>query len=148
MLATATAALALLISQPAAPAHAAGPHRGAQAADTAEAVDAAIVGSWGLSAPDTERQHGQFTAHLEGASFGTLVIEKTGHYRWMAHGDIHEGSVRPYTPKRGAAEGRRYWLVNDGRDDYYVTFLGKPKNRLAVYSAKAEALIAYGAPPE
>jgi hypothetical protein len=119
----------------------------AQEASPAAAIDGRLVGSWAINIPEMyvsgHRDWASFTAS---AGMGILTIAARGGYTWKKKGSTREGTTAAYAPGRGARAGVSYYLVNDGRDDFYISFQScRGSGCLEVVSPRTHNTVAYGA---
>lgn len=108
-------------------------------------VDGRLVGRWGLTVPGVRGDGRDWSSVTANASMGFLTVDESGAYTWRKNGRTIRGQLVPFTPRRGARAGTRYFLVNDGRDEFYVFFTSYRGERYMQVNARGtDAEVAYG----
>ncbi|MBW3571517.1 MAG: hypothetical protein KY467_10455 [Gemmatimonadetes bacterium] len=111
----------------------------------ARGVDRRLVGRWGLTIPGVRVQGDDWSSVTANASMGILTIGDDGAYTWRKNGRVLRGQLVPFTPRRGAEPGTRYYVINDGRDEFYVFFTTYRGERYMQVNGRAtDAVVAYG----
>lgn len=87
-----------------------------------EELDSRLIGRWGLTAPGAQVSPGDWNSVSRNATQGFLTIEEDGAYAWRKNGRLLRGQLVPFTPRRDARPGVSYYLINDGRDEFYLFF--------------------------
>jgi hypothetical protein len=83
-------------------------------------VDRRLVGRWGLTEPGMRVDYDDWSDVSANAAMGILNIDASGAYTWRKNGRVLRGQLLPFTPRRNAEPGVRYFVINDGRDEFYV----------------------------
>ena len=110
-----------------------------------EALDQRLVGRWGLTLPGARVQQDDWASASASASLGILTVDEEGAYTWRKNGRTLRGQLLPYTPRRDAQPGVRYYAINDGRDEFYVFFTSYRGQRyMQVNSRATHQVVAYG----
>ncbi|HEU4883417.1 MAG TPA: PPC domain-containing protein [Longimicrobium sp.] len=110
-----------------------------------EAVDARLVGRWGLTVPGTRVRSDDWSSVNANASLGILTIDEEGAYTWRKNGRTLRGQLVPYTPRRGAEPGTRYFTINDGRDEFYISVTrGQGRRYMQVNARRTGEVVAHG----
>ncbi|MDP9348517.1 MAG: hypothetical protein M3P24_05145 [Gemmatimonadota bacterium] len=119
----------------------------AQATSPAAAIDGRLVGSWAINIPEMyASRHRDWASFTASAGMGILTIDARGGYTWKKEGNTKTGATAAYAPGRGARAGVSYYLVNDGRDDFYISFQScRGSGCLEVVSPRTHNTVAYGA---
>jgi hypothetical protein len=108
-------------------------------------IDPRLEGRWGLVAPGVRVNSRDWSGISANAAMGVLNIDGTGAYTWRKNGRVVRGQLVPFTPRRDAQVGTRYYLVNDGRDEFYVFFTSYRGERyMQVNSRGTNAAVAHG----
>jgi hypothetical protein len=108
-------------------------------------VDRRLVGRWGLTAPGTRVEDDDWSSVSAAATFGILNIDDSGAYTWRRNGRVLRGQLLPFTPRRDAQPGTRYYAINDGREEYYIFFARYRGERyLQVNGRRSNAVVAHG----
>ena len=108
-------------------------------------VDRRLVGRWGLMLPGARVEYDDWSSVQANARMGILNIDDSGAYTWRKNGRVLRGQLVPFTPRRNALPGVRYFVINDGRDEFYVFFSddeGEPF--MQVNNRRTNAVVAYG----
>jgi hypothetical protein len=84
-------------------------------------VDTRMVGRWGLTAPGARVRTDDWASISAGATLGVLTVDAEGAYAWRKNGRTVRGQLLPFTPRRNAQPGTRYYVINDGRDEFYLS---------------------------
>jgi hypothetical protein len=109
------------------------------------AVDSRLIGRWGLTVPGVRVDHGDWSSVSASASMGILNIDATGAYTWRKNGRVLRGQLLEFRPRRGAQQGTRYFVINDGRDEFYVFFTEYRGERYMQVNGRAtDVVVAYG----
>jgi hypothetical protein len=108
-------------------------------------LDTRLVGRWGLTLPGARVQGDDWSSVSASASMGILTIDESGAYTWRKNGRTLRGQLVPYTPRRDAQPGVRYFTINDGRDEYYV-FMTRVRGQryMQVNARRTGAVVAHG----
>ena len=85
-----------------------------------DVVDRRLVGRWGLTIPGVRVESDDWSSVTANASMGILNITESGAYTWRKNGRLLRGQLLPFTPRRDAQPGTRYYVINDGRDEFYI----------------------------
>ncbi len=85
-------------------------------------LDRRLVGRWGLTVPGARVESDDWSSVTANASMGILDIDQGGAYTWRKNGRVVRGQLVPFTPRREREPGARYFVINDGRDEFYVFF--------------------------
>lgn len=113
--------------------------------DDDEEVDERLVGRWGLTVPGVRVNQGDWSSVTANASMGILNIDQSGAYTWRKNGRILRGQLLPFTPRRDARAGVRYYAINDGRDEFYIFFTRyRGESYMQVNGRATDAVVAYG----
>jgi hypothetical protein len=108
-------------------------------------VDPRLVGRWGLTVPGTRVRDDDWSSVSASASMGILTIDEEGAYTWRKNGRTLRGQLVPYTPRRGAEPGTRYFTINDGRDEFYVSVTrGQGRRYMQVNARRTGEVVAHG----
>jgi hypothetical protein len=108
-------------------------------------VDRRLVGRWGLTLPGSRVQGDDWSSVNANASMGILTIDEDGAYTWRKNGRTLRGQLVPYTPRRGAEAGTRYFTINDGRDEFYVSVTRAQGRRyMQVNARRTGEVVAHG----
>ena len=108
-------------------------------------VDRRLVGRWGLTVPGTRVQSDDWSSVTASASMGILNIDDSGAYTWRKNGRVLRGQLLPFTPRRDAQPGTRYYAINDGREEFYIFFARYRGERyLQVNGRRTNAVVAHG----
>ena len=108
-------------------------------------VDRRLVGRWGLTLPGARVQAGDWSSVTAAASMGILTIDEGGAYTWRKSGRTLRGQLVPYTPRRDAQPGTRYFTINDGRDEFYVSLTRYRGQRfMQVNARRTGGVVAHG----
>lgn len=108
-------------------------------------VDRRLVGRWGLTLPGVRVQGDDWSSVSANASMGILTIDESGAYTWRKNGRTLRGQLVPYTPRRDAQPGVRYFTINDGRDEFYVSFTRSRGQRyMQVNARRTGEVVAHG----
>jgi hypothetical protein len=87
---------------------------------TSSGVSRRLVGRWALTAPGVRVQADDWSNVSANATMGILTIDEYGAYTWRKNGRLLRGQLVPFTPRRDVQPGTRYYVINDGRDEYYL----------------------------
>lgn len=110
-----------------------------------DVIDSRLIGRWGLTVPGVRVNHGDWSSVTANASMGILTIEEDGAYAWRKNGRLLRGQLVPFTPRRDARPGVSYYLINDGRDEFYVFFTEYRGERyMQVNGRNTDVVVAYG----
>lgn len=113
--------------------------------DDADAVDDRLVGRWGLTLPGARVQGDDWSSVSASASMGILSIDPSGAYTWRKNGRTLRGQLVPYTPRRDAQPGVRYYTVNDGRDEFYISVTrARGQRYMQVNARRTGEVVAHG----
>ena len=85
-----------------------------------DAIDPFLVGAWGLVRPGVRVQTDSWTSVSANATMGMLQIREDGSYEWRRSGRTVRGVLEPIQPRREPRPGAQYYLISDGRDEYYL----------------------------
>lgn len=108
-------------------------------------LDRRLVGRWGLTLPSVRVEPGDWSDVTDNATMGILTVDPSGAYTWRKSGRVLRGQLVPYTPRRGAEPGTRYFTINDGRDEFYVSFTRYRGQRfMQVNSRRTGEAVAHG----
>lgn len=108
-------------------------------------IDRRLVGRWGLTVPGVRVEGDDWSSVTANASMGILAIDESGAYTWRKNGRTLRGQLLPFTPRRNAEPGTRYYVINDGRDEFYVFFTRYRGQRyMQVNLRNTDAVVAYG----
>ena len=111
----------------------------------AHGVDPRIVGRWGLTVPGVRVEAADWASVAAAAQLGILEIDAGGGYTWRRDGRIQRGTLRPFTPARGAEPGVAYFLVDDGRAEFYLSLTSyRGRRYMQVNSRATDAVVSYG----
>ncbi|HEX5870871.1 MAG TPA: PPC domain-containing protein [Longimicrobium sp.] len=114
-------------------------------ADSPGALDQRLVGRWGLTVPGARVQGDDWSSVSAGATMGILTVDESGAYTWRKNGRTLRGQLVPFTPRRDAQPGTRYFSINDGRDEYYVFFTRSGRQRyMQVNARRTGEVVAHG----
>lgn len=108
-------------------------------------VDRRLVGRWGLTLPGARVDPEDWASVSANARMGILNIDDSGAYTWRKSGRVLRGQLVPFTPRRNALPGVRYYSINDGREEFYLFFSdeeGEPF--MQVNNRRTSAVVAYG----
>jgi hypothetical protein len=110
-----------------------------------DVVDRRLVGRWGLTVPGTRVRQDDWSSVSASASLGILNIDDSGAYTWRKNGRVLRGQLLPFTPRRDAQPGTRYYVINDGRDEFYIFFNQYRGERyLQVNGRRTNTVVAHG----
>lgn len=110
-----------------------------------EEVDARLVGEWGLVRPSVTVNPDSWASVAANAGVGYLTIEDDGRYEWNRSGRVTRGSLEPVAPPRGADPTARYYAIDDGRGDYYLSITRRRgREVMQLFDRANDGLIAYG----
>ncbi|HEU0302697.1 MAG TPA: PPC domain-containing protein [Longimicrobium sp.] len=113
--------------------------------DVEDEIDFRLIGRWGLTAPGVRVNQGDWSSVTANASMGILTIEEDGAYAWRKSGRLLRGQLVPFTPRRDARPGVSYYLINDGRDEFYLFFTEYRGQRyLQVNARGSNTVVAHG----
>lgn len=113
--------------------------------DDGEALNRRLVGRWGLTLPSVRVQGDDWSSVSANASMGILSIDQSGAYTWRKNGRTLRGQLVPYTPRRGAQPNTRYYTINDGRDEFYVSVIREGRQRyMQVNARRTGEVVAHG----
>lgn len=74
-----------------------------------------------------------------------LTINESGAYSWRKSGRTLRGQLVPYTARRAAEPGTRYFTINDGHDEFYVSFIRfRGQRYIEVNSRRTDKIVARG----
>ncbi|MDP9348518.1 MAG: PPC domain-containing protein [Gemmatimonadota bacterium] len=109
-------------------------------------LDTRLVGSWALTIPGTYVQHSEnWSSFVASAPMGVLTIDASGTYTWQKNGRTLRGRLQAFAPQRDAVAGNRYYLINDGRDEFYIFFTEYRGERYMQVNGRAtDVVVAYG----
>lgn len=110
-----------------------------------DVVDRRLVGRWGLTMPGARVEPDDWSSVSANARMGILNIDDSGAYTWRKGGRVLRGQLVPFTPRRNALPGVRYYSINDGREEFYLFFNddeGEPY--MQVNNRRTNAVVAYG----
>lgn len=108
-------------------------------------VDPRVVGRWGLTVPGVRVEAADWASVAAAAQLGILEIDASGGYTWRRDGRVQRGTLRPFTPARGAEPGVAYFLVDDGRDEFYLSLTSyRGRRYMQVNSRATDAVVSYG----
>lgn len=95
--------------------------------------------------PGARVDQGNWSSISANAAMGILTIDEDGAYAWRKNGRLLRGLLVPFTPRRGAQPGVEYYLINDGRDEFYV-FLTEYRGRpyMQVNRRNTNVVVAHG----
>lgn len=100
-------------------------------------VDRRLVGPWELAAPGAPAGYDPV--------MGVLDIDPSGAYTWRKDGRLLRGQLLEFTPRRGAEPRHRYFVINDGREEFYVFLTGDRGERyLQVNTRATDRPVAHG----
>jgi hypothetical protein len=110
-----------------------------------DVVDAHLVGSWGLVLPGARVQGDSWSSVSANAGMGFLQIGADGSYVWERNGRTRRGTLEPFRPAREAEPGAQYFLISDGRDEYYVFYHERRDGAaMTVHARTTDRVAAYG----
>ena len=110
-----------------------------------DAVELPLVGRWGLTVPGVRVDQGDWSSVSRSASMGILTIDGTGAYVWEKNGRVVRGQLLATTPGRDAQPGARYYVINDGRDEFYLFLTAYRGERYLQLNGRAtDLVVAYG----
>jgi hypothetical protein len=110
-----------------------------------EEIDSRLLGRWGLTVPGARLNQDDWSSVTANASMGILTIEEDGAYAWRKSGRLLRGQLVPFTPRRDARPGVAYYLINDGRDEFYVFFTeSRGRRYMQVNRRNTDVVVAYG----
>jgi hypothetical protein len=108
-------------------------------------IDARLVGRWGLTVPGARVRDDDWSSVSASASLGILTIDESGAYTWRKNGRTLRGQLVPYTPRRDAQPGVRYFTINDGRDEFYVSLTrARGQRYMQVNARRTGEVVAHG----
>lgn len=108
-------------------------------------VDRRLVGRWGLTVPGTRVQGDDWSSVTASATMGILNIDDSGAYTWRKNGRVLRGQLLPFTPRRNAEPGTQYYVINDGRDEFYIFFTRYRGQRyLQMNGRRTDVVVAHG----
>ncbi|HEX6367807.1 MAG TPA: PPC domain-containing protein [Longimicrobium sp.] len=108
-------------------------------------LDSRLVGRWGLTVPSVRVQGDDWSSVSANASMGILSIDESGAYTWRKNGRTLRGQLVPFTPRRDAQPGTRYFSINDGRDEFYVFFTrARGQRYMQVNARRTNEVVAHG----
>lgn len=110
-------------------------------------LDRRLVGRWGLTVPGVRVDQGDWSSVTANASMGILTIDESGAYTWRKSGRTLRGQLVPFTPRRDAQPGTRYYVINDGREEFYIFFTRyRGESYMQVNGRATDVVVAYGYP--
>jgi hypothetical protein len=110
-----------------------------------DVVDRRLVGRWGLTIPGVRVNSDDWSSVTASASMGILNIDDSGAYTWRKNGRVLRGQLLPFTPRRDALPGTRYYAINDGRDEFYIFFTEYRGERyMQVNGRRTNTAVAFG----
>lgn len=108
-------------------------------------LDERLVGRWGLTYPGVRVDPDNWRNVSANAAMGILTIDEDGAYAWRKNGRLLRGQLVPFTPRRDARPGVAYYLINDGRDEFYLFFTEYRGRRfMQVNGRGTDAAVAHG----
>ncbi|HYR07590.1 MAG TPA: hypothetical protein VEQ60_07470 [Longimicrobium sp.] len=99
-------------------------------------VSRRVVGRWALTLPGARVQTDDWGSVSANAPMGILSIDESGAYTWRKNGRTLRGQLVPYTPRRGAQPNTRYYTINDGRDEFYISVVRDGRQRYMQVNAR------------
>jgi hypothetical protein len=108
-------------------------------------VSRRVVGRWALTTPGSRVQPDDWSRVSANAPMGILSIDESGAYTWRKNGRTLRGQLVPFTPRRGAQANTRYYTINDGRDEFYVSVIRDGRQRyMQVNARRTGEVVAHG----
>lgn len=110
-----------------------------------DVVERDLVGSWGLVVPGVRVDPDSWTSVAANAGRGYLQIGGDGSYEWRTSSGTRRGTLEPFQPTQEPRAGARYYLISDGRNDFYVFFTENRTTRyMQVHRRSTDQVYAYG----
>jgi hypothetical protein len=113
--------------------------------DDVHGIDSRLTGRWGLTIPGVRVDGRDWSVVTANASMGILNVDGSGAYTWRKNGRVLRGQLVPFTPRRDARAGTQYYLIDDGRDEFYVFVTSYRGDRyMQVNSRGTDRVVAHG----
>lgn len=108
-------------------------------------VSRRLVGRWALTIPGERVQADDWGSVSASATMGILTIDESGAYTWRKNGRTLRGQLVPFTPRRGGQPNTRYYTINDGRDEFYISVTREGRQRyMQVNARRTGEVVAHG----
>jgi hypothetical protein len=104
-------------------------------------VSRRVVGRWALTNPGARVQPDDWNSASASAPMGILSIDEDGAYTWRKNGRTLRGQLVPYTPRRGAQPNTRYYTINDGREEFYISVVRDGRQRYMEVNNRATGML-------
>jgi hypothetical protein len=105
-------------------------------------VSRRVVGRWALTLPGGRVDEDDWSSVSANAPMGILTIDESGAYTWRKNGRTLRGQLVPYTPRRGAQPNTRYYTINDGRNEFYISVVRDGRQRYMQVNNRATGTVA------